>query len=129
MNPFSTIQRILRPVSDVADDGTVTLRPQHFLQETPEGFRVKVLVPGVAKDGLEVTVSDTLISLKGVRSNLPPKDWTLLFNEELPGDYQLELEHSRAVRADGVTVELKDGVASLFLPKTEELKPRKIPVS
>jgi HSP20 family protein len=105
-----------------------TLRPIYSIRETPASFDVTVDLPGVAKDGLEITSEEGLLSVVGRRIWRQPTGWTRLHRESVDADYALTLRHDDAVDADRIQAELRDGVLRLTLPKGEALKPRRIPV-
>ena len=105
-----------------------TLRPVYSIRETPASFDVTVDLPGVAKDGLEITSEEGLLSIVGRRVWRQPTGWTRLHRESVDADYALTLRHDDAVDADRIQAELRDGVLRLTLPKGEALKPRRIPV-
>jgi HSP20 family protein len=105
-----------------------TLRPVYSIRETPASFDVTVDLPGVAKDGLEITSEEGLLSVVGRRIWRQPTGWTRLHRESVDADYALTLRHDDAVDADRIQAELRDGVLRLTLPKGEALKPRRIPV-
>lgn len=110
-------------------DNIATIKPVFEIKETAEAYGVTVQLPGVAKDGLELTVEDGLVRVLGRRSWQPPAGWTALYRETADAAYELVLSHDNAIDADKVAAELRDGVLRLSLPKTEALKPRKITVS
>lgn len=105
-----------------------TLRPVYSIRETPASFDVTVDLPGVAKDGLEITSEEGLLFIVGRRVWRQPTGWTRLHRESVDADYALTLRHDDAVDAERIQAELRDGVLRLTLPKGEALKPRRIPV-
>jgi HSP20 family protein len=63
------------------------------------------------------------------RSWQQPEGWTSVYRESNDAAYELVLTHDNAIDADKIVAELRDGVLRVSLPKTEAVKPRKIPVS
>ena len=114
-----------------SERSTPTLKPAFEIKQTAEAFGVVVQLPGVAKDGLELTLEDGLVRIVGRRATSVPAGWTPLYRETAPADaaYELVLTHDNAFDADKVAAELRDGVLRLSLPKAEALKPRKIAVN
>ncbi len=105
---------------------TPSLKPVYEVTETPEAYTVTVELPGVAKEGLELTADDTEIRLVGRRAWARPEGWTALHRETADLPFELVLTHERALNVDQIAAELKDGVLRASLPKSEALKPRKI---
>ena len=106
-----------------------TIRPQYSVNPTPEAYTLTVALPGVAKDGVEVTAEAGEIRLTGKRSWSKPEGWTSLYSESNDANYELVLSHDDQIDADRIQAELVDGVLTVTLPKAEALKPRKIQVS
>lgn len=106
-----------------------TVKPAYTVQETAEGYRLVVQLPGVAKDGLELTAENNEIRITGRRSWTQPQGWTSLHRETAGNGYELVLTHENAVDAEKIVAELRDGVLNVTLPKPEALKPRKIAVT
>lgn len=105
------------------------LTPRYELDETPEGFALVVELPGVAKDGLDISVDHERIRIVGRRAWSRPEAWTALHRETRDATYELELDHGRAVETDQIHAELRDGILRVALPKAEALKPRRVPVT
>jgi len=105
-----------------------TVKPAYEIKETDEAWGLTVHLPGVAKDGLELTAEQGLVSIRGRRTWKQPEGWTSLYRESVDAPYELNLEHDNTVNADGIHAELKDGVLRVSLPKAEAVKPRKITV-
>ncbi len=103
--------------------------PRHEITETPDAYALLVELPGVARDGLELTVDHERIRVVGRRAWRKPEAWKALHRESREAGFELALDHGRAVDADKIRAELRDGVLRVALPKAEALKPRKIAVA
>ncbi|MDP3073500.1 MAG: Hsp20/alpha crystallin family protein [Opitutaceae bacterium] len=106
-----------------------TVKPAYEIKETPEAFGVTVHLPGVAKDGLEVTAESGQLRILGRRAWKQPEGWTALHRESAAEPFEIIFEHEHAVETDKVAAELRDGVLRLSLPKPEAIKPRRIAVN
>lgn len=106
-----------------------TVKPVYELQENAEAWTLTVHLPGVAKDGLELTAEEDLLRFVARRAWQRPTEWTALYRESVDAPFELVLEHDHAVDVDKIRAELKDGVLRATLPKAEALKPRKIAVN
>lgn len=132
MNLFNQIiPRLSRqPNSEPAATETeFTLKPAHELTESPEAWGLTAHLPGVTKDGLELTAEEGRITVRGRRGWQKPDGWTAVYRESLDAPYELTLEHDNTVDAGKIHAELKDGVLRVSLPKGEAVKPRKIAVN
>jgi HSP20 family protein len=106
--------------------------PLADLSETEDAYVVKVELPGVSRDQIDVQLQDRELVVSG---EIPEQDQDgqnggrrrhrstrrtgrFEFRASLPGD----------VNADAVQGELTDGVLTLTIPKSEAAKPRKIEI-
>jgi len=112
-----------------AAGATAAVKPAYTVQDTAEAYLVTVQLPGVAKDGLELTAEDGEIRVAGRRGWTQPEGWTPLHRETPDAAYELVLTHDNAIDAGKIAAELRDGVLQVTLPKSEAVKPRKIAVS
>ena len=115
--------------ADRAAQPKFTLKPAYRISQTPEAWTLTAQLPGVAKEGLEVTAEDGVISIRGRRQAQQPEGWTALYRESYDANYALVLQHDHTVDAGRIQAELKDGVLRVSLPKAEAAKPRKIAVN
>ena len=106
-----------------------TVKPVYEIKETADAFGLTVYLPGVTKDGLEITAEDGQFRIAGRRAWQQPETWTALYRESADAAYELVLTHDNAIDAGKIAAELRDGVLRVSLPKHEALKPRKIAVS
>jgi HSP20 family molecular chaperone IbpA len=105
------------------------VKPVYEVKETDEAWGLQVYLPGVAKDGLEFTAEEGLITIRGCRNWKTPPGWTALYRESADAPYELVLQHDNFVDVQKIHAELKDGVLRVSLPKAEAVKPRKITVN
>jgi HSP20 family molecular chaperone IbpA len=106
-----------------------TIKPVYEIKETADAYGVTVYLPGVAKDGLELTAEDGQIRIVGRRAWKQPTGWTALYRENADAAYELVLTHDNAIDADKIIAQLRDGVLQASLPKHEAVKPRKIAIA
>jgi len=108
---------------------TTTIKPLYEVKETDEAWGLQVYLPGVAREGLELTAEEGLITIRGRRDWKAPAGWTMLYRESAEGPYELVLQHDNTIDVEKIHAELKDGVLRVSLPKAEAVKPRKIAVA
>ena len=106
-----------------------SVKPVYEIKETADAYGVTVYLPGVTKDGLDLTAEDGAFRIVGRRAWKQPAGWTALYRESTDAPFELVLTHDNAIDADKVAAELRDGVLRVSLPKHEALKPRKITVN
>jgi HSP20 family molecular chaperone IbpA len=130
MSLFNSLipSRSREAASTPADLGPA-VKPVYEIKETAEAYGLTVYLPGVAKDGLELTIENQELRVVGRRTWTPPSGWTTVYRESVEAPFVLVLTHDNAIDADKIAAELKDGVLRASLPKAEALKPRKITVS
>ncbi|MFU8848779.1 MAG: Hsp20/alpha crystallin family protein [Opitutales bacterium] len=104
-------------------------RPVYEVSENTDAFKVRVLMPGVKRDGVEISIEDETLSIVGTRLATMPEGWRPLRRELPEGDYRLNLRLNVPVNEGKIKARVEDGLLDLTLPKADEVKPRKIKVS
>ncbi len=107
---------------------TPTIKPLYEVRETAEAWGLQVYLPGVAREGLELTAEEGLLTIRGRRDWKAPAGWTALYRESADAPFELVLQHDNTLDVEKIHAELKDGVLRVSLPKSEAVKPRKIAV-
>jgi HSP20 family protein len=105
------------------------VQPAYEVKESNDAYGLIVHLPGVSKEGLELTAEAGTFTVRGTRAWKQPEGWTALYRESADVPFELVLTHDNTIDADKIHAELKDGVLRVSLPKTEAVKPRKIAVS
>ena len=102
--------------------------PDVNIYETKDGYTLEAEMPGVNKDGLEITLDGHEITITGHRAK-EVDSGEALFRERHNADYRRVFELDPAIDSARIAAKMNQGVLVLTLPKSEEVKPRKITVS
>ena len=101
--------------------------PEVNICETKDGYVLEAEMPGVNKDGLEITLEGNEITIIGHR-HVEPLNGEALFRESREADYRRVFELDPAIDTGKISAHMDQGVLTLTLPKSERVKPRKIKV-
>lgn len=104
-------------------------RPRYDVVENDDGFNVRVSLPGVNRDGVDIAYEDDTLRITGTRADLAGEGWRPLHRELPDSDYRLHLRLNVDVDTAKIVARIEDGILELSLPKAETVKPRKIKVS
>jgi HSP20 family protein len=108
------MEQFVAPASSVIEDG--------------DGYLLQVEMPGVNKEGLEISVENNELTILGRRS-LPMIDGTLIHRESRPENFRRTFELDPSIDTGKISAKIEQGVVTLTLPKAEQVKPRKITVN
>jgi HSP20 family protein len=102
--------------------------PRVDIVETDDALEILADMPGVTRDGVEVTLEQRVLRLRG-RAELPlPEGVAPLYLEYEPGDYERAFTLSEAVDPAGIEARVRGGVLRLRLPKAGPAKLQRIEV-
>jgi HSP20 family molecular chaperone IbpA len=124
--PFQSVRSVARPTG--ANDDKEYATPVYDVKESAEAFGLEVLVPGVVRDAIDITIDQGELVVTGARAWKTPDGWTEVFRESSPLDFRLRLDLNDAVNLDGINAELEHGVLRVTLPKADAVKPRRIDI-
>ncbi|MCL2103339.1 MAG: Hsp20/alpha crystallin family protein [Syntrophorhabdaceae bacterium] len=98
--------------------------------ETEQEIVLKVEIPGLTKDQVNVEVNEGTLHLKGERKfEKDVKEESYHRIERVYGGFQRSFALPDAVDPEKVNAELKDGILEVRLGKREQAKPRQIQVT
>ncbi len=133
--------RLLRRREDVFEDlfrdffrrieeGDVTLEPPAEVAESNGEVTVKLAVPGVEKDQIQVTVADDVLTVRGeARKESEEKKKNFYRREIRYGAFQRTVPLPVEVDSTKAAAELKNGVLKITLPKSKQPKAREVKVA
>ena len=107
-------EQFVAPVSSLVEDG--------------EGYTLQIEMPGVNKEGLQISVENNELTIVGRRS-LPTVEGTLIHRESRPNNFRRTFELDPSINTEKISARIDQGVLTLTLPKAEQVKPRKITVA
>lgn len=103
------------------------IRPAVDIFETDEGLTLIADLPGVAKEDLHVDIEQGLLTVQAKANSYLQGD--SIKREFLPGNFYRQFQLSDVVDTERIAAEMKNGVLTLKLPKSEAAKPRHIAIS
>jgi HSP20 family protein len=112
-----------------ADFGDTPWSPFADLSETDEAYVVKVELPGVHKDQLEVQLQDRELIITGQVPEESGDGRRRHRSSRRTGRFEYRTYLPGEVKADAVTAQLSDGVLTVTVPKSETAKPREIEIT
>lgn len=102
--------------------------PASSVTENGDSYTLMVEMPGVNKEGLEITIEKNELTIIGRRS-MPAIEGTLLHRESRSENFRRAFELDPSIDTSKINAKVDQGIVTLELPKTERVKPRKITVS
>ena|SRR5438067_8584024 len=101
--------------------------PAASVTENGDSYLLQVEMPGVNKEGLDISVENNELTITGRRS-LPAVEGTLIHRESRSENFRRAFELDPSVNTAKIGAKIEQGVLTLTLPKAEQVKPRKITV-
>ena len=102
--------------------------PPASVSEAGDGYTLEIEMPGVNKQGLDISFENNELTITGRRS-LPRVEGTLIHRESRPENFRRVFELDPSIDAEKISAKIDQGLVTLTLPKAEHVKPRKITVS
>jgi HSP20 family protein len=94
------------------------------LFETGDGYAVRLELPGVSKDKIDVQVDQDVLTIK-----VSEKSGDAEGSDQQYSRYERSIRLPREVDASAIKASSENGLLTVHLPKSEEEKPRRIDVS
>lgn len=129
-NERSEIERNSRGHPALVQDGqpSRTYIPHSDIIEREDALVLLLDMPGVEEKSLNIDLEKDTLTISG-QINVPKCDkHQLLYGEYGGGWYKRSFALADWFDSEKVQAELKDGVLTLTLPKSEKVKPKKITV-
>jgi HSP20 family protein len=108
-----------------ATDQTAYVAPYVDIESAKSGYVLYAEMPGVNRDGIQITVEDGNLVLVGERQ-APSERAEALHRETGQLSYRRVYELDRSIDVNRISARIDQGILTVNLPKTEDLKPRRI---
>lgn len=124
-----SLDRLFGHSSFSGETTTAAWQPAVDIFESDNEIVIKVELPEVKKDDVQVNLDDRTLTIRGERR--------LEFDDQRDGYHRIERTYGKFARSftvppnisrEGLKAIYKDGVLKVVLPKAEETKPRQIAV-
>jgi len=126
---FGSLQREMDRLFDDFFRRGGLMRPSVDVVETDDTVVVKAELPGMEPKDVDISVSGDKLTIKGERkAEKEEKGKTFYRMERCYGSFCRTVELPVSVEADKAKADYKNGVLEITLPKTEQVKAKKIPI-
>jgi HSP20 family protein len=136
VEPFEALfnlQRALeaRLASDWLQDQTTSQGPFPPINVFQQGGDLLAIIelPGIDKSTLQVEAKENTIRIAGKKVVAYPDGASVHRRERVAGEFDRTISLPVDLKPDGIKAEYRDGILTLFLPRSERDKPRTIAVS
>jgi HSP20 family protein len=97
------------------------------IRTTEDGYELMAEMPGVSKEGVEITVENGQLTLIGHRRPVEASG-RRIYRERREHDFRRVYELDPSLDASRVSARIDQGILTVKLPKAEAVKPRRITV-
>ena len=112
-------------------NGTATMGVSMDVFETEQGYQVKVLLPGVNPEDIELSVQQNTLTIKGQfqPSVKPDQQVNWVVQEIGVGSFERSITFPKPIDADKIDTSFEQGVLSISVPVSEASRPKKISIT
>lgn len=97
--------------------------------ENKDAFVVKASLPGIKPEDLDITYTENTLTIKGeTREETEKEESRVHLRERRYGSFTRSITLPKGVNGESVEASYESGVLILRLPKSEEIKPKRIQV-
>ncbi len=104
----------------------VFIRPAVDIFETEQGLTLVADLPGVDKEDLKIDLDQGLLTVQANGKSHMKGD--SIRREFLHGSFYRQFRLSDEIDSENIAAEMKNGVLTLLLPKSEAARPRRIEI-
>ncbi|MEL7037783.1 MAG: Hsp20/alpha crystallin family protein [Cyanobacteria bacterium J06592_8] len=130
-NPFAEMEKMQREFDRVLNSEVVTRwTPAIDLQETPDSYILRVFLPGLDTEALNIEAAKKAVAISG-KTNRPElaEGHKSLYSEFPAGEFRRVINLPEVIAHTEVKADYVDGVLTLTMPKAPETVNRVVKVS
>ncbi len=110
------------------EENKASVRSRCDVIEKPGEILLKLEMPGVSKEGLEININGDQLEIRGKKDPLKGEDSRYLIHEIRDADYHQLYTIDDTIDRNRIDAALKNGVLTLKLSLKESEKPRRIKI-
>ena len=103
-------------------------RPLTDIVETKDGVTLMLELPGVAAEDVDVALERRVLTIHARSREIGPDKLRLVHAEYEAGNFERAFTLSEDFDADRIEAEMKNGVLTLRLPRSEATQPKSVKV-
>jgi HSP20 family protein len=139
-DPFSEMVTLRQAMDRLLEDSFVSplswrrvngeaLSPSLDVHQTPDEIVVTAALPGLRPEDVDITITGQTLSIRGeFKADDEISRDQYLYRERRYGTFHRQLQLPVRVQGDSAAADFENGVLTLRIPKSEEVKPRQIQV-
>jgi HSP20 family protein len=97
--------------------------------ETPEAVLVKVNLPGVNREQIELSLERNVLTLTTNVEEVQPEGTKVLWRERPSGEQKRVVQIPVLIAHEGIEANLENGVLSVKIPKAAGTQPKRIEIN
>lgn len=127
--PLSDLDRVFEDFFGRTTAPSMDFAPALEIAEADDAFTVRVEVPGVAPEDVQVAVEDDVLTVRGEKkADHEDRDGRLHRSERRFGQFARSVQFPSAVDPEQVTAVHRNGVLTIRMPKHAKARVRQIKV-
>ena len=103
--------------------------PSATLTEAPDGYELKIIVPGVGKEDIDLHMEGKTLTLKTCTRYQNPAGFKQVAAEFERENYAMSVEVPEMADPETLAAKIENGVLAVSMKKRPETQPRKIAIS
>jgi len=129
--PISSVDFLRNSLNALLNDSSVRFAyPLVNAYDSTDSITVIAKIPGVPKDSISILYENGTLIIKGTKNKISFTDNDkILLNERTGGDFEKSLKIPVKINDSAISATLVDGVLTIVLPKSDEVKPKTITIN
>jgi HSP20 family protein len=117
-------------ISDMLNENSSdnSIRPQLELEENEKNYLLKVSLPGLAKEEIDLSIEDHILTVSGELTKPTSKNSTSLYSDIKYGKYSRKIRLPKGADSSQVEAVYSHGILHLTITKSETVQPKKIEI-
>lgn len=112
-----------------AGEQASTFLPSFDVKETTDAYQFTADMPGIRKEDLDIQLAGNRLTISGKRESEGAREEGRVYAQERSfGTFTRSFTLPEEVESAKVAAELRDGVLHLMVPKSPEVRPRRIDI-
>jgi HSP20 family protein len=111
-------------------EGERSWRPATDLVADEAGYTLRVDLPGMAREAIDIDLSDDVLTVRGKREDVVEEkgDGEVYMRETYRGSFERRFRLPTDAERKAIKADYADGVLKVRVPKSEAAVPKKIPI-